>query len=315
MAEPIWKDYYVTLGTNDSYEYRIEIDGKVVYEGKAHKRPNADYVSVRLNDIVANYLSIDYDGQKFVGGEVKCAIYLLGGLSNQLLAEVSFYANWSYEEGYSPSKVGLSDPINSRVMQLIPIPYSCLNASELEIETIDKNHVFYRYPHNDGKINHYFFDVEDAVAAYARDTYIDDYRVYHVVDSCARYALYYLNAYGGIDLFLIEGNHSERDNLTRHTRKVEYDNRVVSNRGKSDYAVEITKSLTLHTSWLSDDEASRMHHLLNSPLVYLFDIVKKQMIPVVLTNTTTDYQTFKGNGGKLVQYAIEVEYANERERR
>ena len=73
--------------------------------------------------------------------------------------------------------------------------------------------------------------------------------------------------------------------------------------------------MTLHTSWLSDDESSRMHHLLNSTEVYLFNLEKQEMIPVVLKNTITEYKTYKGNGGKLVNYAIEVEFANERTRK
>jgi hypothetical protein len=39
------------------------------------------------------------------------------------------------------------------------------------------------------------------------------------------------------------------------------------------------------------------------------------MMPVVLTNTTTEYKTYKGNGGQLVNYAIEVAFANDRIRR
>ena len=73
--------------------------------------------------------------------------------------------------------------------------------------------------------------------------------------------------------------------------------------------------MTLHTSWMSDEAAARMHNLLNSTDVYLCDMVNDMMIPVILTNTTTEYKTYKGNGGKLVNYAIEVEFANQRVRR
>ena len=49
--------------------------------------------------------------------------------------------------------------------------------------------------------------------------------------------------------------------------------------------------------------------------VYLYDSHADAMIPVLLTNTTTEYKTYKGNGGQLVNYAIEVEFANRRIRR
>lgn len=314
MAEPIWKDYYVTLGTNESYQYKIEIDGNNAFQGVAHKRPGMGHVSIKLNDIVADYLSIGFDGTHFMGGEVTCDVYLRGGLTDQKLASVKFYADWSYERKFEPMQIGLSDPINSRVVQATPIPYSSLNASELEVNGDDKS-VMYLHPSVVGRINHYLVDVGALKVVDLREYNLNKGRVYQVVESCAKYALYYLNAYGGIDMLLIEGNHSERDDLTRHSMMMEYDNKEIHNRGKAEYAVEIVKSLTLHTSWLSDDEASRMHHLLNSPQVYLFDIEKKQMIPVLLKNTTTEYQTYKGNGGKLVQYTIDVELANERVRK
>ena len=317
MAEPIWKDYYVTLGTQDSYEYRIEIDGKVVYEGKALKRPGMEYVSIKLNDIVADYLSIEltalHDNYK-LGGDAECAVITEDGE----LARVVFYADLSYDRNFDANLKGLSDPINHRVALTTPLPFSSVDADEYEFLGQTTDNVFYINP--DGRRASYcMVDVktissrEEYIIAFASNTTTS--QIYHVVDSCAKYALYYVNAYGGVDMLLIEGNHSERDDLARHARQVEYDNRDISNRGKGDYAIELSKTLTLHTSWLSDDEASRMHHLLNSPQVCLFDIALQQMIPVVLTNKTTEYKTYKGNGGKLVQYAIDVTLANDRVRR
>lgn len=314
MAEPIWKDYYVTLGTNDSYQYEIRIGDKVVYAGMAYKRPNMGYVAIKLNDIVADYLSVDLKllrNDYLFGGDVFCEILVDG----DVVATVTFYADWSYDVSFNLSNKGLSDPINSRVMLTTPVPYSSAFSEEYELET--KNGLVY-YIATDARASYCMFDLVAAdlginagedVSILAVDCY--NTHTYHVVDSCAKYALYYVNAYGGVDMLLIEGNHSEEDSLTRHTRSVEYDNREVSNRGRSDYAVELTKTLTLHTSWLSDDEASRMHHLLNSPQVCLFDIEHQQMIPVVLKNKKTEYKTFKGKGGKLVNYAIDVEFANE----
>lgn len=316
MAEPIWKDYYVTLGTEDSYQYEIWIDGARVYEGVAHKRPGADNVSIKVNDVVADFLAVKYDGQLFMGGEAECAVYLVGELKDTELMKETFYNNWSYDELFNPAMIGLSCPINSRVMLSTPIPYSILNATELEVSW--EMGLDYFYPSEEGRIYHYLIKYDytgEPNELFFREYVSDAEIIYKVVDSCAKYALYYLNAYGGIDVLLMEGNYSEKDSLTRHTMEVEYDNRVISNRGRGDYAVELVKTLTLHTSWLSDDEASRMHHLLNSPQVFLFDIEKQQMIPVLLKNTSTEYKTYKGQGGKLVNYTIEVTIAQTRKRR
>lgn len=317
MANPIWKDYYLTLGTKDSYQYRIEIDGVAAYEGVAHKRPGMGYVSIKLNDIVADYLSIEltalHDTYK-LGGDVECAVITEDGE----LARVTFYADWSYDRNFNANLKGLSDPVNHRVTLATPLPFSSVDADEYEFESLSSSRTIYIHV-DEERASYCMLNLreissqEEDINVHASNTASS--QVYHIVDSCAKFALYYVNAYGGVDMLLIEGNHSERDNLTRYSRQVEYDNRNINNRGKGDYAVELSKTLTLHTSWLSDDEASRMHHLLNSPQVCLFDIALQQMIPVVLTNTTTEYKTYKGNGGKLVQYAIDVTLANDRVRR
>ena len=96
---------------------------------------------------------------------------------------------------------------------------------------------------------------------------------------------------------------------------MEYDNRNVQNRGTQNYANEIVKSYNLVTGWLSDEEASRMHHLINSTEVYLYDIITQEMTPVVIPSTSCEYKTYKNNGCKLVNYTIKVDVAHNRVRR
>ena len=78
---------------------------------------------------------------------------------------------------------------------------------------------------------------------------------------------------------------------------------------------EITKSFTLHTSWMSDAESLRMHNLLNSTEVYLFNINTGDMFPIVLNNTTTEFKNYKNNGGRMVNYTIDATLAQDRIRR
>lgn len=138
---------------------------------------------------------------------------------------------------------------------------------------------------------------------------------YKNIGECRSHALYYRNAYGGWDAFLVEGTVSERDALTRHTMKRPYDNRQTSSRGTYNFSNEITKSWNLKTGWLSDEESGLMHHLLNSTEVWLHDLVKDKIYPVVLTSTETEHKTYRTNGNRMNQYEIEVQLAQERERR
>lgn len=328
MASPIWKDYYVRLGTNDSCEFRILCQGKVIYQGKAWKRPGQSILDVRINDICADYINtIPHDNTERIVFSVE--IPFEGDWEN--IDEVSFENDWSYEYDYNPATMGVSNPINGKIDRNQWIVFTAYHALTIAV----------RINYKDGRSQEVFVPTDmDAAfdrnlnAAFAdaiRKTYTGTAvfnlsawdnvesvtignKVFNVVNNCNRYALFYVNAYGGWDSLLIEGNHSVTDNLVRHTREIECDNRVLC-RSTENYVNEISKTMTLHTSWLSDEESSKMHHLLNSTNVFLGDIVTGQMIPVILTNTTTEYKTYKGNGGRLVNYTINVTIAQERRRR
>ena len=139
--------------------------------------------------------------------------------------------------------------------------------------------------------------------------------MYSFADTCARYALYYVNAYGGWDTLVMDGIDEERDGLTRHEASRVYDNTDMQNRGTVNYVNEIQKSWTLRTGYLTDEQAGRMHHLLNSVQVYLYEMESGSFLPVVLTGTSTEYKTYRNQGRKLVSYEIQVRLAQDRIRR
>ena len=58
MAVPLWKDYVVNLGTGDSIQYRILLHDVeyVIYTGKAYKKPGETNITVKVNDICADYI-------------------------------------------------------------------------------------------------------------------------------------------------------------------------------------------------------------------------------------------------------------------
>ena len=337
MANPIWKDYFVNLGTAESVQFRILVGDDVIYTGKAFKRPGKANNEIRINDICADYLEHVFPALEqttFTGSNqpLTFVIQTLSGSSWTTRANVQFDNNWSYDYDYDPTTMGLSFPINGKVDKRQWVMFSVYNASNVTatIKFINGSSFDVVIPveisddFNDDfnlDFSKIYKAPETGTAVFNMsqwedvDTITIENKTFRVVDNCDTYVLYYLNAYGGWDSLLIGGNHSVSDNLTRHTRETEYDNRSVQNRGVHNYVNEISKTMTLHTSWLSDDESSRMHHLLNSTNVFLGDLVTGQMIPVILTDTRTDYKTYKGNGGRLVNYTINVTIAQERIRR
>lgn len=332
----IWKDYFVTLGTADTISFRIKVQdaqGQVIYSGKSHKKPGQTDNSIRINDICADYLTnalpalsqAEFSALSFPLNFVVEA-YLSGSWTTK--GQVQFINDWSYDNSYNPTTMGMSFPVTDRIDSRQWLVFTALNVS-----TITATLTF-----TDGTTSQVIIPVE--ISADFSDDFNTDFAIsarsagsgtavfdlsawdnvasvtingktWNVVTDCKEWVLYYVNAFGGWDSLLIEGSTIEMDTLTRHTREMEYDNSSSLNRGRRNYVNEITKSYTLHTSWLSDSESYRMSHLLNSTEVYLYNINTGEMMPIVLTNTTTEYKTYKGNGGRLVNYTIEATIAQE----
>lgn len=337
MIHPIWKDYYADLGGDSSAQYRIVCNDSVIYTGRAFKRPGHDAILVRINDICADYLQntlpelLDREFSE-VALPVTFKVQHFAGSVWRDVTEVRFVNDWSYDYAHDPETDGVAFPINGRVQSNQWVVWSGLDVDLVDAKIIFKDgsqsSVYIPVSLSNDFDADFNSDFSKSVRAAASGTAVfrpsewgdlAAMRIngvdYEVIDGCNRYALYYVNSYGGWDCLLVEGGSKEVDNLARKTREVEYDNRNVQNRGRVNYVTEVDKTITLHTSWMSDESAARMHNLLNSTDVYLCDILKDEMIPVILTNTATEYKTYKNNGGKLVNYTIEVEFANQRVRR
>lgn len=335
--ESIWKDYFVDLGTADAVQFRIKIGDDIIYSGKAYKRPGETDNTIRINDICADYLknvlpTLSQAAFSEMELPITFSIECLSDGSWEEADSVQFINDWSYDPSYNPATMGMDAPINGHIDARQWIVYTAINASQIAATIHSKNgtsfQVYIPIAISDDFNADFNNDFAKSTRSAGSGTAVFDLSAWddvvgitignsnlQVVTDCAEWALYYVNAYGGWDSFLIEGAAKVVDNLTRHTREMEYDNSVTSNRGKQNFLNEIVKSYSLVTGWLADDESERMHHLLNSPEVFLYNINSGDMLPVVLTNTQTEYKTFKGNGGRLVNYTIEASLAQDRIRR
>lgn len=340
MAVPIWKDAFVTLGTGDSILYRVILSdtSEVIYSGKAYKRPGETNITARVNDICADYMVnvLPYLSQaEFT--RINLPVTFLVQTSSDGSAwttqsTLQFINDWSYDYGYDPATMGMSFPINGRIDSRMPIVWTGLNVSQVTVTVYETNGSSYQVIIPVEISNDFNADFNSDFSRSVRsagsgtavfyptawvnvDRIVIGNSTFKVVTSCARYAIYYVNAYGGWDSFLIEGNSLEADTLKRYTREVVYDNRDIQNRGIHNYVNEVTKGFTFHTGWLLHDQGERMHHLINSTDVYMYDIASQEMIPVTIPTTTCEYKTFKNQGNRLVNYAIQVEVAQNRIRR
>lgn len=145
--------------------------------------------------------------------------------------------------------------------------------------------------------------------------------IYDIKDTCADYVLHYVNAFGGWDSLVMLGRCAIKEDYTRHSvgrmyRDVASASTSRGNEvGKVIIANEVSKKWTLRTGLLTDDESSRMFHLLGTPRAILEDLNTGELFPVVISNSSYEEQTFRGNGNRMAQYEINVELAQQHIRR
>lgn len=328
MAIPIWKDKFVSLTNIASSEFRILLgsNNDVIYSGKAFRAPGDTATRIRINDICADYLK-GMDEDIFYAGTipVQFLVQAKSGTSWVTKETVQFLNDWSYDSGYSAATNGMAFPINGKIDARMPIlltkPSSATVTASLRYKngtttSVTMSMVYSAlhdvdFPRLCGAPTYYL-----PTGQYSNlDTITIGAVQYKVVTECAKYAVYYVNAYGGWDCFLIEGGVMETDNIERHLRGVDTDNLYPANRGIDNYVSVVNKLFTFHTGWLSDEQSSRMHHLINATEVYILDLAQDIMLPVTVIDTAMDHKTFENQGNKMVNYTFQVQVAQHRIRR
>lgn len=273
ITRPIWVDTFYETSQSE-LSYRISLDGGVVFSGKAYRYPNADILRININKVCQNYLSNNSVETIFNGAQTENApesirTFVLMDDSGRTLETYRFLYDWSYEDkDWIGGNVILSKPINGHYTDGM----------------IRLNTLF-----SDGRVINYGYN-----NAYRKNI------------RCQRYALYYLNAFGGWDSFLIEGNVNKSDKINPYNFNTSFDNQTREfEQGR--YVAEIDTEYVMHTGYLSDDGAYTLaKNLIPSNRVYLHDILEGTIKPVVITNTTSEYKTYKNQGERMVNYTLNI---------
>lgn len=312
MPASIWKDYEVSFGNVAEADYTIEAAGVQIFSGHAVRRPGETYLTVVINDVCADYLSHALPAITGLGCTADpCAVtFTVKDGGGSTVDTVQFIADWSYDYDHSAS--ALAAPVNGRVSAAQALVASVFTDDDVTISLTGGSSASVTAEAANGDVQAVAVPLSSYAGVKAATV---NGVTYTVVPACARYALLYVNAFGGWDTLLMEGRDSEADAYDRHTMRQRYDNNTRSNRGTQEYANEVARRWTVRTGWLTDDQAARMHHVLGSAHVWLYDITGGTLAPVVITDTGCDYKTYRGNGGKMVSYAITVELAQDMVRR
>lgn len=335
MANPIWKDYYIDLGSEHSIHFRIMRDGALLYQGLAVKRPGESSNTIRINDICADYMRVPPPA--FDEGLTPSTVYTfliiksVDGSLWSLVEFVNFIPDWSYDYS-SVQRTVLSDPVNGLVdpsqvllwstsqtgMITVTIRYAGGGSSRIFVPvtiTADFNNDYNADFAKEGvTVNGGTIAVD--LSGYSNVESVDiGSSHYTVAQACHRYVLYYRNVYGGWDSLLFEGTCKRTDALTRHEAQHDYDNRQSTGRGSVNYATEVAREYSLNTGWLNDAQSERMESVLGSTETYLQDLVSGLIWPAVLTGTSIEHKTYDNNGRRLISYAVTLRIAQEMVRR
>jgi len=317
---PIWRDYFVNYDTDDvAVRYRVECDGAAIFTGKAYKRPGETSIAIKLNDICAPYLSQSFDLPATEAATFAPAPYMrrvftvIGEDTGAQLDEVEFYLDYSFEAPYNALTAGASFPITGEVdprQWLVASSYDSTNG-EAVVTTAGAAASAWKQTAGVASAGSLYLPL----ALHPGATEVTAFgRTYRVVESCPRFVLYYVNAFGGWDSLLVKGSAKETDTYTRATFRRTYDNARERARGTVNYANPYEKSFKLSTGWLTDEQAARMHHLTGSTNVLLCDLNSGEWWPVVLTDSSVEYKQHLTEG-KPISYTLSATVAQNFDRR
>lgn len=327
MAIPIWKDTeasYVTLG--DSRAFTISVDGNIIYNGRLVKKPGDVTLMTYINRFVKDYLSAKIDFVRRVTIHTQDNYVREFTISPATSAGVSaykFYCDYGYEEGgvadntLSVISRPLSNVVDPRQIFFCTLAdLSDNNSHSVRVQLRNQNRILLSALRNQVQTftpqlsQHMVGDIIDVYDNMAGEVLAS----YEVRNTCAEYALYYLNAHGGYDHLLINGTSKRTDNIKRTEITRVVDNTTLKH-GRSDVHTEITRTWHLNTGHLTDAQWAKTHHLLGSTHIFLHNLDSGEIVPVVIKANKADFNTYRNNGGKMSQLSIDVEESTKRERR
>lgn len=292
----IWKDTnYAVSSANSPYEYSIDlktgrqitVNGTTqdevitVFNGKAYVRPGDDYIQININHIAQDYLDTDLidlrgisSNTSYISANAYRQFYLKNS-SGSTVQTFNFLNDWSYEDLNLNGDVTLSEPINGHGCNgMFFLTTKFVNSSQRVVTDVNIN------------------------AGSGYDT-----------THCGDFAIYYLSRKGGWCSFLFEGNATQTDTYNKYNISVPYNNQSIEFQKKT-YHNEITTTYKLYTGWLSDDEARNLSlNLLGTNKAYLHNLRTDEIVPVLVTDGTATYKTYRNQGKRRVNYEINVEYS------
>lgn len=323
LVNPIWKTTVVEVAGQGYVDYTVSTGGDVIYSGRAYQMPGEENIEFELNEIVRDYVD-NYlwwrQGYQTPSGWQRTFTIELGNGGG---GDYIFTKDWSYQEkNYSSTPlISLNEPIIKEIPAgcFVPVcvfsPQRVGDVSFVYTNTQGNTPLAYGVHLDNPRQARYLFVSSPGYKYGFEGGGISNRDVYRGAADCkTRYVLYYENAFGGIDAMPVQGNATLTDKITAYTTKNQV--RVPSTSfSYRRYLNEIQKTWEFKTGYLSDEQASRMHHLIESTMVYVYDIQTAALYPVVIDETSLVYRTYKNQGRKFFNYSFKVRESQDKIRK
>ena len=307
MTQQIWKDYYVDLSaylTDGACDYELRKGADTLYTGRAYAAPDGT-CKVRVNDVCADWLGTalpDVSALAFTADDSLVAFALYVGGSK--VEDIVLYRDWSYDRGWDPYTGGVSSaPIRLEADIRMPILQSRLTADSVTVDV--------RGTATTVSVTGSGVIAVPAQGATGTVTIGDV--TWKLVETCRRWALYYVNAYGGWDQLTLEGG-QVAETYGRSTIDTDYDNNYETARGTRVYREGVGTGWSLRTGLLTDEQAALMRHVTGTVEAFLYDMEQDEWYPVTVQDAGWQEKAYRW-GKRRVEYTLDVALAQERIRR
>lgn len=315
----LWKDNAVTLDGTD-ITFRL-LDGyDEIYTGRIQQRPGADTNCFFINKIVQDYVYME-EIPALLDGTSDYQLHENGYKTFRLDSPDTVGAMRSYKFKYDWSYTDTSSFILSESI----IPYVVEGQKNLitycNLDYYGSYTDLYTWIKADGNV------VNGAITAEPEEyatkvvempenarNYVLSGQRYEVISPCqAKYVLYYLSPKGGWCWFPIMGKVEVSDRLTSFTLSGNYDN-TTTQFGKKRYTVDIATDYNLSTGFLTESQSLRMWEMLESNMVYMHDMEKDVVFPVLMKQDTVEKKRYQRGQTKMLSYSFGVETSQGRMR-
>lgn len=291
-----------------STKYEITLEGETIYKGRIYFKNDTDSESVDLAPIFREYLDTLYNEIEFGAGTIELpanglySSYHTFTVTPENGASTTFDVVYNYNSNYELESDGNTIMNYPVLLHVDPRQYlflSGLTGANLSYTT-SKGGSGSGSPSGTG-INLFTIDLKtlnlevgDTITLSANG---NEYE-YNILSYCRnRYALYYVNEYGGLDSLLCLPNTVDTYTGDNIEVRLQNDNNYRQDFHQQRLQTLVHKRYNVITGYIDDDGARNIQHLIYSPKVFIHNLDENTITSCIVTNTsiTTGLKRFNGN--------------------